>query len=101
MRLPVDLDEGRKRVGRIVRLTLGWVMTVAGLILIPVPILPGFVLLLPGLALLCAETRWIRRLLRRFKEYRMMRRALREAEKVGLKIDLDGEEDRDDPSAPR
>ena len=42
-------------VGRALRLAAGWALTIAGLILIPVPIVPGFVLLIPGLALLCAE----------------------------------------------
>ena len=86
-----------KRVGRIVRLATGWTMTVAGLILGPIPILPGFVLLVPGIALLASESRFLRRQLRSLREWRLMRRALREAERAGLKIDLDGGDDDEEP----
>jgi len=77
------------RRGRLVRLLAGWGLTVAGIILGPVPMLPGVVLLVPGIAILAAESRWIRALLRRHREKRLMRQALREAERVGLKINLD------------
>jgi len=93
-------------VGRALRLAAGWALTLAGLVLIPVPILPGFVLLIPGLALLCAESRFIRRGLRRLREHWLLRRAMREAEKAGLRIDEDPDdedppEERDEPpSAP-
>src|SRR5215813_12119707 len=78
----------RKR-GRTWRLLTGWVLTIAGIILVPVPILPGVVFLVPGIAILCAESRWIRGLLRRYRERRLMRKALREAERVGIRINLD------------
>ena len=90
----------RKR-GRKWRLLTGWVLTIAGIILGPVPVLPGVVFLVPGIAILCAESRWIRNLLRRYRERRILRKALREAERVGIKINLehdpeiDGE--REDP----
>jgi uncharacterized protein (DUF58 family) len=71
------------------RLTLGWVLTVAGAILGPVPVLPGAVLLIPGIAILCAESRWVRTLLRRYHQQHLMKRALREAERLGIKINLD------------
>jgi len=88
-------------VGRALRLAAGWALTIAGLILIPVPIVPGFVLLIPGLALLCAESRFIRRGLRRLREHWLLRRAMREAEKAGLRIDADPDEEQDEPpSAP-
>ena len=74
---------------RWVRLTIGWALTVAGLILALLPIVPGFFLLIPGIAILAAESRWIRSLLRRYREKKLMRDALREAERVGLKINLD------------
>jgi hypothetical protein len=95
----VDLETGKRRVGRILRLTFGWMLVVAGLILGPVPVFPGFVLFLPGLTLLCAESRWLRRQLRRLREKRLMRRAMREAERIGLKIDLDSDADGDPPRA--
>ena len=71
------------------RLTTGWLLTIAGLIMGPMPVVPGFLLLIPGLAILAAESRWIRSLLRRYREKKLMRDALREAERVGLKINLD------------
>ena len=79
----------RSKRGRLIRLCTGWALTVAGAILGPVPMLPGFVLLLPGIAILAAESRWIRALLRRYREKRLMRQAFREAERVGLKINLE------------
>ena len=90
--------------GRTIRLATGWALTVGGLVLGPVPILPGFVLLLPGIAILCAESRWLRSLIRRYRERRYMKDALREAARVGIKINLDhdpevdGEED--EPRGP-
>jgi uncharacterized protein (DUF58 family) len=86
--------------GRTIRLATGWGLTIAGLILGPVPVLPGVVLLVPGLAILAAESRWIRSLLRRYREKRLMRQALREAERVGLKIDLDHDPDVDGDEPP-
>lgn len=74
---------------RWVRLTTGWILTIAGLIMGPMPVVPGFLLLIPGIAILAAESRWIRSLLRRYREKKLMRDALREAERVGLKINLD------------
>jgi len=74
---------------------------VAGIILGPVPMLPGVVLLVPGIAILAAESRWIRAILRRYREKRLMRQALREAERVGLTINLDHDPEVDgvDPAA--
>ena len=74
---------------RWMRLTVGWILTVTGAILGPMPVVPGFLLLVPGIAILAAESRWIRSLLRRHREKKLMRDALREAERVGLKINLD------------
>jgi hypothetical protein len=75
---------------------------VAGIILWLVPMVPGVVLLIPGIAILAAESRWIRALLRRYREKRLMRLALREAERVGLKINLDHDPEVDgvDPTTP-
>ena len=97
----------RIKKSRVFRLVTGWVLTIAGLVLGPVPLFPGFVLLIPGVAILCAESRWVRSLLRRFRERRLMRKALREAERVGLRINLDhdpevdGEETPPDPGKGR
>ncbi len=94
----------RRKRGGIVRLSIGWILTIGGIILWLVPIVPGFFLLFPGIAILAAESRWIRRLLRRYREHRLMKRALREAERVGVKIDLDdagdGTEEDDAGGAP-
>ncbi len=97
----MDREAGGKKPGRFVRLATGWALTIAGLILGPVPIVPGFVLLIPGLALLCAESRWLRALLRRHREKRLFRRAMREAERVGIMIDLENEPGVEAPPAPR
>lgn len=84
---PPSSQPPRRR--RWLRLTTGWMLTIAGLILIPTPVVPGLFLLVPGLAILAAESQWIRALLRRHREKKLMRDALREAERVGLKINLD------------
>jgi uncharacterized protein (DUF58 family) len=100
----MDLETGKKKVGRVLRLTAGWVLTVVGIILM-VPLVPGpgILLLLPGVTLLSAESRWVRRRLRQLREWRLMRRAMREAEKVGVNFNLDATEeaDGDGPSPPR
>jgi uncharacterized protein (DUF58 family) len=83
------------RRGHWLRLAAGWILTVSGAILGPVPILPGAVLMVPGIAILCAESRWIRSLLRRHREQRLMKKALREAERVGIRINLDHDPDVD------
>ncbi len=88
------------KAGRIVRLSAGWALTVSGLILGPVPIVPGFVLLLPGIALLAAESRVIRGFLRRHREKRLLRRAMREAERVGIRFDLEKDAESDRPPGP-
>jgi uncharacterized protein (DUF58 family) len=92
------------RRGRWIRLATGWVLTIAGVILGPVPVLPGVVLLVPGIAILCAESRWIRSVLRRYREQRLMKKALKEAARVGITINLehDPEVDGDDhrPQGP-
>ena len=86
--MPPPAPPPRKR-GRTWRLITGWALTIAGLVLGPVPVLPGVVFLVPGIAILCAESRWIRTLLRRYRERRLLRKALREAERVGIKINLE------------
>jgi len=82
----MSLEGGRKRAWRLVRLGTGWFMTIVGLAFIPLPG-PGILLVLPGLTLLSAESQWVRRQLRRAREYRHVRRAMRQAEKAGFKID--------------
>ena len=94
-------DVRRRRSGRFLRLTAGWALTIAGAVLGPVPVLPGAVLLVPGIAILCAESRWIRSLLRRYRERRLLKKALREAERVGLRINLDHDPEVDGEEPPR
>jgi len=81
-----SLEAGRKRAWRLVRLGTGWFLTLVGVVLVFLPG-PGILFLLPGLTLLSAESRWVRQLLRRAREYRHVRRAMRSAEKAGFKID--------------
>lgn len=82
------------------RLTIGWVLAVTGLILGLLPVVPGFFLLVPGVAILAAESRWIRSLLRRYREKKLMRDALREAARVGLTINLDHDPEVDGVAEP-
>jgi putative transmembrane protein PGPGW len=82
----MSLEGGRKRAWSLFRLGSGWVLTIVGLALLILPG-PGILLLLPGLTLLSTESQWVRRQLRRVREYRHVRRAMREAEKAGFKID--------------
>ena len=98
--MPTSRSPQRVRRGRIARLATGWGLTIAGIILGPVPIFPGVVLLVPGLAILAAESRWIRSLLRRYREKKLMRQALEEAERVGLKINLDHDPEVDGEEPP-
>lgn len=91
----MDLQEGKRRLGRIARLVSGWVLTIFGLVLMLTPG-PGLLLFLPGVALLSAESRTVRRFIRRWREQRLVRRALREAERVGFRIDP-GPDDEDEP----
>lgn len=90
-----DPTPEKRRRRRMVRLVMGWGLIVIGAILGPVPILPGAVFLIPGIAIVCAESRWIRAILRRHREKKLMKQALREAERVGLKINLDHDPDVD------
>ncbi len=90
----------RTTVGRIVRLAAGWALTVSGLVLIVLPVVPGFFLLFPGLAVLSAESRWVRRLLRRVRQQRLMKRAMRQAERAGIRIDLGADEEGEKPPPP-
>jgi hypothetical protein len=92
----------RRKKGSLFRLISGWVLLVAGLILsIPLVPGPGFVLVFGGIALLSSESRRVRNLIRRHREKRLIKRALREAERVGLKINLDADldvgDEEDDP----
>ncbi|MBI4168466.1 MAG: hypothetical protein HY510_00860 [Acidobacteria bacterium] len=90
----MSMEAGKKRVGRVIRLTVGWILTVAGLVLmIPLVPGPGILFLLSGITLLSAESRGVRNLLRRLREWRLMRRAMREAEKVGVNFNLDKDDD--------
>ncbi len=85
----MPIQPGKGKAGRVVRLATGWTLLIGGVILGPVPIFPGFVLVIPGLTMLAAESRWVRGWLRRLREQRHVRRAMHEAERIGLKLDLD------------
>ena len=50
-------------IKRALRITSGLAMVVAGLAGLALPILPGWILLIPGLILLSHEFHWARRLL--------------------------------------
>lgn len=93
------LASGRSRFGRLARVSAGWTLTFFGLVMMVTPG-PGLLLLLPGISLLSAESRMVRRFIRRWREQRLVRRALREAERIGFRIDP-GPDDEDDPPAPR
>src|SRR5260221_2385612 len=95
----MSLEAVKKSPGRLWRLAAGWALTIGGLILGPIPILPRFVLLIPRLALLCAESRWLRMLVRRPKKKRLIRRAIQEAERVGIRLNLERDEPDDVPVA--
>lgn len=98
---PRQRSTGRRRKSSLLRLVFGWVLTVVGLILaIPFVPGPGFIFLLGGLGLLSSESRFIRRLLRRLREWRLIRRAMREAERAGIRLDLDDEEQDERPGPP-
>ncbi|MEE9292675.1 MAG: PGPGW domain-containing protein [Acidobacteriota bacterium] len=91
----------RRGKGSLLRLIFGWVLLVIGLILaIPFVPGPGFIFVLGGLGLLSSESRAIRRLLRRLREWRLLRRAMREAERVGVRLDLDDDEQDERPGPP-
>ena len=93
----------RRKRGSFIRLVSGWVLTVIGIILsIPLVPGPGFLFFFGGIALLSSESRFVRNLIRRHSEKRLIKRALREAERVGLKINLDADleesEEQEDPA---
>ena len=92
----------RRKKGSLFRLIGGWVLLVVGLILsIPLVPGPGFLFVFGGIALLSSESRLIRNLIRRHRDKRLIKRALREAERVGLKINLDADLDvADEESEP-
>jgi hypothetical protein len=96
----MSLETGKRAIGHYIRLTVAWILVVGGLVLMPTPVVPGFLLLLPGIALLAAESRWFRRLLRRWREQWLIRRAMREAERAGIKIDLDSDDEGPGASPP-
>jgi hypothetical protein len=95
----MDLESGKRQVWHFVRLSIGWLLTSIGIVLLVLPG-PGILFLIPGLTLLSAESRWVRQLLRRLRQRRLVRRALREAEKAGIKIDLGLDKDEPDDSPP-
>ncbi len=57
------MQGSRKLVVKIAITVVGSVLLIAGLIGILIPVVPGWVLILPGLAVLAGEYVWARRLL--------------------------------------
>lgn len=57
------MQGSRKLVVKIAVTVVGSVLLIAGLIGILIPVVPGWVLILPGLAVLAGEYVWARRLL--------------------------------------
>ena len=88
----MDYETGKRHAWRIARLTVGWLFTLVGLVLLVLPG-PGLLFLIPGLTLLSAESLWVRRFLRRLRERRLVRRAIREAERAGIRIDFGPDDD--------
>lgn len=88
----MDFQTGKRHAWRIVRLGTGWLLSVVGFALLFLPG-PGLLFLVPGLTLLSAESVWVRRFLRRTRERRLVSRALREAERAGIKIDFGPDDD--------
>jgi hypothetical protein len=95
----MDYQSGKKRVWHVVRLTLGGLLTVVGIALLVLPG-PGILFLVPGLTLLSAESRWVRKFLRRLRERRFVRRAMHEAERAGIKFGLGADENGAEESPP-
>ena len=95
----MDLERGKKQAWHFIRLGLGWLLMTIGVVLLVLPG-PGILFVIPGLTILSAESRWVRRLLRRARERWYIRRAMREAEKVGIKFDLGPDDDGPDDSSP-
>lgn len=95
----MSLESGRKQAWHFVRLGLGWLLTLVGVTLLFLPG-PGVLFLLPGVTLLSAESLWVRRLLRRVREQRHIRRAMREAERAGFRIDPGPDDDHPGDAGP-
>lgn len=95
----MDFESHRKQAWHFIRLGLGWLLTVIGTALLVLPG-PGILFLIPGITLLSAESRWVRRLLRRAREKWYIRRAMREAERAGIRFDLGPDEDGPDDAPP-
>ncbi|MBI2877501.1 MAG: hypothetical protein HYY20_11515 [Candidatus Tectomicrobia bacterium] len=55
-------------VARVLKITLGLIFISVGIVLIPLPVIPGWPLIFVGLALLGVESTWLKRLGQRIKE---------------------------------
>ena len=95
----MDLESGKRKAWHFVRLGIGWLLTAIGVALLVLPG-PGVLFLVPGITLLSAESIWVRRLLRRLRERRLVRQAMRQAERAGIKFDLGPDEDGPSPPGP-
>lgn len=61
----------------IATLSLAFALILIGIVLGPMPIAPGFLFLIPGIAILVARSRWLARMLDRFEVF--VRKALGKA----------------------
>ena len=48
-------------------MVLGWVLTIAGVVLTVLPVVPGFFLIFPGLAIVAVRSQWAARVLDRLE----------------------------------
>jgi hypothetical protein len=63
----------RPLIIKIALTVVGGVLTVLGLVGVMLPVMPGVVFLVPGLAILAGEYAWVRHLLDRFRPHRLDR----------------------------
>jgi hypothetical protein len=70
-------EEKRSLAGKVALTAVGGTLTAVGLAGLALPVIPGFALLIPGLALLATEYAWARQLLDKAKEQgdKVMKRA--------------------------
>lgn len=60
-------DGKRSRTARTLYSVLGWTLTAVGLVFTLLPVLPGFVLIVPGLAIVAVQSNWAARALDRLE----------------------------------
>lgn len=58
----------RKRIKETVKLILGWIFVVLGVIGLFLPVLQGILFLMIGLVLLSGKCRWVKQILKKLKD---------------------------------